>query len=46
MTDTEYASARAAVLAGSEPSAELMADCLRTVRLLVRTAGLPSHYSP
>lgn len=23
-----------------------MADCLRTVRLLVRTAGLPTHYSP
>jgi len=46
VTDAEYASARAAVLAGGDPPAELMADCLRTVRLLVRTAGLPPHYSP
>jgi len=46
VTDTEYAAARAAVLAGGDPSAELMADCRRTVALLVRTAGLPAHYSP
>jgi DNA-binding CsgD family transcriptional regulator len=46
VTEAEYASARATVLAGGDPSPELMADCLRTVGLLVRTAGLPAHYSP
>jgi hypothetical protein len=46
VTEAEYASARVAVLAGSDPPAELLDDCRRTVRLLVRTAGLPAHYSP
>lgn len=46
MTNAEYESARAAVLAGGDPPAELLDDCRRTVALLVRTAGLPAHYSP
>jgi hypothetical protein len=46
VNDTEYAVSRAVVLAGGDPPAELLDDCRRTVRLLVRTAGLPAHYSP
>ncbi len=46
MTEAEYTSARAVVLAGGDPTAALMDDCRQTVRLLVRTAGLPAHYSP
>ena len=46
MTEAEYRSARARVLAGGDPPRELIEDCRRSVRLLVRTAGLPAHYSP
>jgi hypothetical protein len=46
MTESEYASARAAVLAGKDPSAALLDDCRRSVALLVRNGGLPAHYSP
>jgi hypothetical protein len=46
MTAGEFRDARAAVIAGQAPSRALLDDCLRTVRLLIRTAGLPAHYSP
>lgn len=46
MIEAEYQSARAAVLAGGDPPAELLEDCRRSVSLLIRTAGLPAHYSP
>lgn len=46
MTEAEYRNARAHVLAGGDPPRELIEDCRRSVRLLIRTAGLPAHYSP
>jgi DNA-binding CsgD family transcriptional regulator len=46
MTPEEYTRARAEVLAGADPSPELLADCLQTARLMIRTSGLPAHYSP
>jgi hypothetical protein len=46
MNQAEFTIARSAVLAGKDPPAELLADCRRSVGLLVRTAGLPAHYSP
>jgi hypothetical protein len=46
VTDAEYAMVRAEVLAGQDPPAALLDDCRRSVELLVRTAGLPAHYSP
>jgi DNA-binding CsgD family transcriptional regulator len=46
MTPEQYTRERAEVLRGAEPSTKLFADCLRTVRLMIRTAGLPSIYSP
>jgi hypothetical protein len=46
MTKAEYEQARAAVIAGGDPPALLIADCQETIRLLIRTAGLPTFYSP
>lgn len=46
MTTEKYIRVRAAVLGGGDPPAELIADCLRTAKLMIRTAGLPAHYSP
>jgi hypothetical protein len=46
MTKAEYQQARSAVIAGGDPSASLLDDCRETVRLLIRTAGLPAFYSP
>ena len=46
MTEAEYIAARASVIAGGDPPAALLDECQRTVRLLIRTAGLPAHYSP
>jgi hypothetical protein len=46
MTDAAYRQARAAVIAGGDPPPALMDECRTTVRLLVRTAGLPPFYSP
>jgi hypothetical protein len=45
LTETDFQKARAAVLAGEDPSPELMAECRRSTRLLIRTRGLPAHYS-
>lgn len=44
--DADYALVRATVLAGGDPPTPLLQECRRTVSLLVRTAGLPAHYSP
>ncbi len=46
MTPEQYTRERAEVLKGADPSAELLADCLRTARLMIKTSGLPAHYSP
>jgi hypothetical protein len=46
MTEVEYISARANVIAGGDPPAPLLEECRRTVGLLIRTAALPAHYSP
>jgi hypothetical protein len=46
MTAAEYRQARSAAIAGCDPPASLMEDCRETVRLLIRTAGLPPFYSP
>jgi DNA-binding CsgD family transcriptional regulator len=46
MMPEEYRRARAEVLAGAEPSPELLADCKQTARLMIKTSGLPTHYSP
>lgn len=46
MTEAEYISARAVVIGGGDPPAPLLEECRRTVRLLIRSAGLPVHYSP
>ena len=46
MNEAEYVSARATVIAGGDPPAPLLGECRRTVGLLIRTAGLPAHYSP
>lgn len=46
MTEAEYQAARASVLAREAPPAALIDECRRIVSLLVRTAGLPAHYSP
>jgi hypothetical protein len=46
MTEAEYTAARAAVLASGEPTTDLLDECRRSVELLIRTAGLPAHYSP
>jgi DNA-binding CsgD family transcriptional regulator len=46
VTDGRYSAIRAGVLAREEPPAELLEECRRIVTLLVRTSGLPPHYSP
>jgi DNA-binding CsgD family transcriptional regulator len=46
VTPEQYTRERAEVLQGADPSAELLADCRRTARLMIRTSGLPGHYSP
>jgi hypothetical protein len=46
MKQAEYKQARAAVIAGGDPPALLIDGCRETVKLLVRTAGLPTFYSP
>jgi hypothetical protein len=46
MTPEQYTRERAEVLKGASLSAELLADCLRTARLMIKTSGLPRHYSP
>jgi DNA-binding CsgD family transcriptional regulator len=46
MTHEQYTRVRADVLAGAEPPSELLVDCLRTARLMIRTSGLPVQYSP
>jgi DNA-binding CsgD family transcriptional regulator len=46
MTPEEYIRARTEVLAGTEPSQELLDDCLHAARLMIKTSGLPAHYSP
>jgi len=45
MNEAEYEEARASVLGGEDPSRGLMDECRRSVRLMVRTRGLPAHYS-
>jgi hypothetical protein len=46
MTPEEYMRARAEVLAGAEPPQALVDECLRAARLMIKTSGLPAHYSP
>jgi hypothetical protein len=46
MTEIEYQAVRASVLRREDPPAELIDECRRVVSLLIRTAGLPAHYSP
>jgi hypothetical protein len=46
MTNEQYKRERAQVLTGADPSGELLAECLRTTRLMIKTSGLPPHYSP
>jgi hypothetical protein len=46
MNQAEFLAARSAVLAGEDPPRALLGECRRSVGLLVRTAGLPAHYSP
>jgi hypothetical protein len=46
MTSERYIKAREATLAGAEPPSELLAECRRVAGLMIRTAGLPAHYSP
>ncbi|MDX6589546.1 MAG: hypothetical protein QOI84_820 [Solirubrobacterales bacterium] len=46
MTEVEFAQARSAVLAREEPPAALLEECRRIVALMIRTSGLPAHYSP
>jgi hypothetical protein len=45
MTEAEYQKARASVLQGEDPPRALMEECRRSVRMMVRTRGLPAHYS-
>lgn len=46
MTENEFSRARSAVLAREEPPLALLEECRRIVSLMVRTSGLPTHYSP
>ena len=46
MTESEFTQARSAVLARKEPPPPLLEECRRIVALMVRTSGLPPHYSP
>ncbi len=45
MAESDYQDARRVVLEGGDPSRELMEECRRSVRMMVRTRGLPAHYS-
>lgn len=45
MIEADYLEARANVLGGAAPSPALMEECRRSVSLMVRTKGLPTHYS-
>lgn len=46
MTEAQYRAARAKILAREDPPEELIEECRSLVRLLVRTASFPPHYSP
>jgi hypothetical protein len=46
VNENDYTNARAAVIAREEPPVALLEECRRIVGLLVRTSGLPRHYSP
>lgn len=46
MTEAQFQAARAKILAREDPPEELIDECRSLVRLLVRTAGFPPHYSP
>ena len=46
MTPDEYTQSRAAVIAGEDPTGQLMDECRRIATVLIRTAGLPVLYSP
>lgn len=46
MTESEFTQARSAVIAREEPPPALLEECRRIVALMVRTSGLPAHYSP
>jgi len=46
MTEADYQAARTRVLARKDPPTELLEECRRIVGLLIRTSGLPPHYSP
>jgi hypothetical protein len=46
LTDADYTRARSTVIARQDPPAVLLEECRRIVGLLVRTSGLPPHYSP
>jgi hypothetical protein len=46
MRSDRYLEAREAMLAGADPPGELIAECRRVAGLMIRTAGLPAHYSP
>jgi DNA-binding CsgD family transcriptional regulator len=46
MTPEEYICARAEVLGGAQPSKALLDECLLATRLMIKTSGLPAHYSP
>jgi DNA-binding CsgD family transcriptional regulator len=46
MTPEEYIRTRAEVLGGGQPSKALLDECLLAARLMIKTSGLPAHYSP
>lgn len=46
MTQDEYTRLRSAVIAGGDPPGELIDECRRISKVLVKTAGLPVLYSP
>lgn len=46
MNDSEFTQARSSVLGRAEPPAGLLEECRRIVGLMIRTSGLPAHYSP
>lgn len=46
MNEAEFQAARAKILAREDPPEDLIEECRTLVRLLVRSAGFPPHYSP
>jgi Bacterial regulatory proteins, luxR family len=46
VTEREFTQARSAILTREEPPPALFEECRRIVALMVRTSGLPVHYSP